>query len=372
MSHFLKTFCWSTITIFLLVTIVDYTNTTKKYEVTINHPGEKEPVNIIVNQVINKDGLPIQYYMDVPSVICLEQVCKIIPVTLYWNNLGEFQKYELEVGSTLEKYKADLFEPQDYKKLQHILSDKNSPFKEVYYDEILTVPTEDDVDAVSGATALQLDEEDTVPGAALGCYTLWHWANGNIVEEIQQITGKSLSKKQLQQFLSSDETTSFLVGLKGISLQKNYEASFVDILLKRVLKDDSVIKQSIVYLENANKEVYINSLKRLFFNGKKAQRLGVVTSLKSYKSNINSNYFDELSTQLSTLKSYQEINAFLNLLQNKDISSKVISDSVSKLMLNNSNFIIARRAYWFLKKQELTQAQQEELNQFYKKYKNKL
>ena len=37
-----------------------------------------------------------------------------------------------------------------HKKLQHILSDKNSPFKEVYYDEILTVPTEDDADAVRG------------------------------------------------------------------------------------------------------------------------------------------------------------------------------------------------------------------------------
>lgn len=372
MPHFLKTFCWSTITIFLLITIVDYTNTTKKIEVTINHPGEKEPVKIIVHQVVDNEGLPIQYYMDVPSVICLEQVCKIIPVKLYWNNLGEYQKYELEAGGTLEKYKADLFEPEDYKKLQHILSDKNSPFKEVYYDEILTVPTEDNADAVSGATALQLDEEDTVPGAALGCYTLWHWANGNIVDEIQQITGKSLSKKQLQKFLINDKKASFLVGLKGISLQKNYEANFVDIVLNRVLKDDTVIKPSIQYLENAKKEVYLNSLKRLFFNGEKAQRLGVITSLKNHKSTINPHYFDELSRQLSALKSYQEINAFLNLLQDKDISSKIISNNVVILMVNNANFIIARRGYWFLKKQELTQEQQEKVEQFYQKNQNRL
>jgi len=118
-------------------------NKTKEitHNIAVHHPGKGrdniEHVELV--EIQNKKGLSVEFYMDVESVICLEEVCKIVPVRIYWNNIGEYIKYELEDGVTLEKYEADFFEKEDYSKLQSILSNFNSPFKNVRVDEILKV-----------------------------------------------------------------------------------------------------------------------------------------------------------------------------------------------------------------------------------------
>ena len=161
MINFVKTYLWILLPLFLISGAEVPLNSTKpiQHKIVVNHPGEKESVAVILNQNVDENGLPTDYYMDVQSVICLEQVCKVIPVRIFWNNLGEYQRYELENGATLEKYEDAIFDPEDYPKLHSILANIASPFKDVYIDEILTV-VDDESDAISGATALELDEED--------------------------------------------------------------------------------------------------------------------------------------------------------------------------------------------------------------------
>lgn len=372
MTHFIKTYIWLFIPLFLFSGLESNTHfyKTNQYAISINHPGEKEPVTITLHQALDKNGIPIEYYMDVPSVICLEEVCKVIPVRLFWNNLGKYQKYELEKGGTLEKYKADVFEPQDYTKLQHILSDANSPFKEVYYHEILTVPTEDDVDAVSGATALELDEKDTVPGAALGCYTLWHWANGEIVQKIKDFTGKVLSEKQLKMALIDENREYFSIAIKELENRKNYSKSFVDIIVEETTKDDLVLKSTFKYLEKSPSQTYFNATKSIFLSANKTQKLAAIRSLRYSKHQPKKEYLNDLSTHISSLKSFQGVSFFLDLMQAKNPNSKKVVKNV--IVLLNADFIIARRVYWFLKNQQTTVSQKEKLNQFYKKHQNSL
>ena len=373
MISFLKTYCWLIIPLFLIGGLNNHTASFKtiQHKVVVNHPGEKMPSTVFLNQEIDKNGLPVEYFMDVQSVICLEQVCKVIPVRIYWNNLGEYLRYELEKGATLEKYEDDFFDTEDYPKLQTILANTNSPFKDVYIDEILTVVDEHDEesDAVSGATALELDEKDTVPGAALTCYTLWHWANGEIVQKIKEITGRSVSNLQLQDFLVDKNKAYYHVALKDLERRNNYDKIVINTILKRTLEDETLLKATFSYLENSPSTIYFSTVKEIFIKGKTKQKLAVIRSLKSIKYNIDITYLESLSNEVSNLSSYQEISFFLDLLERKKaISTKVIENIFPVL---KSEFIRARRVYWFLKNQKLSPSQKKILNDFYKKNKNK-
>lgn len=374
MISFFKTYFWLLIPIFLVFQIRNSKEDGKiiQHQIDVKHPGEKLPFKVVLNQIIDKNGLPTSYFMDVKSVICLEQVCKVIPVRIYWNNLGAYQKYVLEEGATLEKYEDDLFSDEDYPKLHSVLSNSNSPFKEVYIEDILTVVDEhnDESDAVSGATALELDEKDTVPGAALTCYTLWHWANGEIVQQIKQITGSSISDVQLQEFIVDKNSNYFVIALKELADRKNYSKSIIKVIIKKVLEDESLLRSTFDYLEKAPSEIYFSTLKELFLNGGKEQKLAVIRSLKSIKYTISNDFFDAFSNQIATFDSYHELSFFLDILQAKNISSDKIIENVLPIL--KSDFIKARRAYWFLKNQKLTSEQQEVLNAFYIKNKEKL
>ena len=334
---FIKTYIISLPIIFLFLSLkkADVHNQTEQFTISIHHPGEKEAITTTIYQVLNKNGFPVEYYMDVPSVICLEQVCKIIPVRLFWNDLGEYQKYELEQGATLEKYKADLFETEDYTKLHKILSDKRSPFKDVYYNEILTVPNTEEVDAVSGATALQLDLEDTVPGAALGCYTLWHWANGEIVQKITNLTGATLTKQQKLQLINHNK----------------------------------VVYYDVIIASFKNDKIDVELIYQLFKKGNISHRLQVFNLLHRSK-NTSAKFIESISKIVVINKNYQEISSFITFLESNQINSVSIINDVFSLL--KADFIIARRAYWFLKDKELTTYQKNILHQFYNRNKKRL
>ena len=373
MIQFIKTYLWLLFPFLLLSNLKTKQDSFKtiSHEVLIKHPGEKEPVKTILNEIQNEVGLSIEYNMDVYSVICLEDVCKIIPVKLYWNNIGVYQKYELAKGETLEKYEADLFAPEDYIKLQIILSDINSPFKEVYIDEILTVPDEhgdEDLDAVSGATALELDEKDTVPGAALTCYTLRHWANGEVVSKIKNQTGASVSEEQLQDFILNENNTYFHVALNALEKRDSYTKPLIKTIIEKVLNDKSLLRTAFNYFKKSSPELYFYAAERLFLEGKKEQKLAAIQSLKQTDFKIPDSYLDRFSSELKTLKSYQEVSLLLGLMESKNPNSKVVIEQVFPLL--EADLLIARRVYWFLKTEKLSSKQKRILKSFEKKNKS--
>ena len=373
MIHFIKTYFWILVPLFFIsgANISLELNKTIQHKIVVTHPGEKESVTIILNQVVDENGLPISYYMDVQSVICLEEVCKIIPVRIFWNNIGEYQKYQLEEGATLEKYEDDVFDTEDYLKLNTILANTASPFKDVYIDEILTVVDEHgDADAVSGATALELDEKDTVTGAALTCFTLWHWANGEVVNKIKEITGKSVTKQQLEVFLVDENHTYFDIALIDLERRKNYTTPFINIITKRVLEETTLLKATFAYVEKAPANIYFSATEEVFVNGETTQKLAAIRSLKSINYKVSSFYLDGLSNQIQKLSSYQEVSFFLGLMESKNPASKKVIENVLPLL--KSDFIKARRVYWFLKNQQLSSAEQVIISNFFKENKNRL
>lgn len=325
----------------------DDVNTTQ-HKVMVNHPGEKISSEVVLTEVRDEKGLPVKYYMDVQSVLCLEKVCKVIPVRIYWNNIGVYQRYELERGATLEKYKSDIFEPKDYNKLDSILANPASPFKEVYYDEILTVVDElsEDVDAISGATALELDERDTVPGAALTCFTLWHWANGEIVSIIKNITGDAVSKQQLKAFLQDNDNSYYYLVLEQLTKRGIYLDEYLDLVLERVKENAVVIRPTIDYIETAPEEFYFEAIKRIFLMGNQPQKIAALKSIQNIEYIPTLDYLNSLGANISTLDSFQETAAFLELMEIRENYSEKLINNILPLL--DKDFLIARRAYWYL------------------------
>lgn len=345
----------------------------KSYQVTVNHPGEKQPITLLLNQVLDSKEYPIEYYADVKSVICLEQVCKTIAVRVFWNDLGDYLRFELEKGATLEKYKADFFEPEDYVKLQYILSNTDSPFKDVFYHEILTEPEEHgtgDIDAVSGATSLVINEEDTIPGAALTCYTLWHWANGDVKNIIKNITSKTASEAQLLHFLTDENRAYFKLAIDELISRKLYTSYLVDTVFIEVLKNDELLSKGFLYINELPKSLYLKVIYKFYSQTKTNVRLEVIKSLKGIEYDISDEFFEQLSNEINEFKTLQEVSNLLDLFHQRKAKTPTLIQNIMKLL--SKDILISRRAYWFLKTIKLSSNQEKVVNEFYKKNKKRL
>lgn len=342
------------------------------HEVVVNHPGEKSPSTVVLIEVRDSNGLPLEYYMDVESVICLEAVCKVIPVRIYWNNIGVYQRYELDNNGTLEKYKADLFEPEDYKKLDSILANPASPFKEVYINDILTVVNElsEGVDAISGATALELDEKDTVPGAALTCFTLWHWANGEIVSIIKNLTGEAVTNQQLMAFLQNMDDTYYYLVLEQFAKRGIYADEYFDHVLERAKDNAVLIRPTIGYIESAPEEVYFMAIKRLLGIGNHSQKIAALKSIQNIEHVPSIDYLNSLATNISKLDSFQEIAAFLELMEIRGNNSEMLINNILPLL--DKDILLARRSYWFLSSVPLNAEQKKKVDNFFAQNKDRL
>ncbi|WBU88542.1 hypothetical protein [Cellulophaga omnivescoria] len=345
-----------------------------KHHIKVHHPGKGQNniEDAVLVEVKGKNNLPVSYYMDVESVICYENLCKIVPVRIIWNTIGEYQKYELAKGVALEKYEREPYTEEDYSKTQKILLDVDSPFKSIRIDEILTtVKSHDIVDAVAGETLLELNEDDTVDGASLTCYTLWHWAHGAVVEKIKEVTASNFSSKNYIAYLNSDNLQKQLFALTYVNLQKKYEKDVVAAVTQNTLKNNNLVRNAILYAENGSEDTYLSTLKTFITKGNTKLKIAALNSLLNANTRLNSNYVTDLSLVVSKNITYYETALFLRILQQN--KQAVTSNLISNLMpLLQKDIVISRNVYWFLKGENLTTLQQKVLNNFAKKHKNQL
>jgi hypothetical protein len=167
-----------------------------KHKIQVIHPGKHmdQPIESILVEKLKKNGETLEFLINVESVICTNNTCKIVPVNIYWDKFGAYNRIELEKGDYLEKLDGEEFSKREYRKLDKILKNKKSVLANYNIDEILVADkaTESEeklknIDAVSGATILSIPDMETIKGATLTCYTLWHWVNGDVSKRIKEI-----------------------------------------------------------------------------------------------------------------------------------------------------------------------------------------
>jgi hypothetical protein len=338
----------------------------KSHSVMYSHPGLKDSILVKRTFFETPDN---GYYMNVPSVYCTDDICKIDTLRIFWNDIGSYQRFELKPGVDLEKAKGELFTAQDYKKLHLILKDKNSPFKTFKIDNILSTQKEQNgaVDIHSGATVLDIDEGAYVKGAVLTCFTLWHWANGQLQEIIKKITGDTATNQDFTAYLNHGDIDHKLFAINLLISRKIYEPQLL-ILVKDQYKLESLpVKRSVInYLENAPEEMYLSSILDLFNSDDSEQRVACLQSLLRSNANLTLYLYQKIYGQLSNLKTYHEVDLLLALLDKKDQNTEEIIKSLFSF-LSHSNILISRRVYWFLENQKLDKKQTKILERYSKK-----
>lgn len=140
-----------------------------------------------------------KYSATIMAPVCEEGICYNVNVIFNWNLIGEFIDYQVQPYDPLTKLDHKPFTLGDYAKLQSILTNHDLVFTGLAPDK-LVVKAEDTVDGYSGATVEAIKEE-VIDGALFTCYTLWHIANGPVVDSIRRHTQRQLDKPTITKII---------------------------------------------------------------------------------------------------------------------------------------------------------------------------
>ncbi|CAG2532393.1 hypothetical protein MAR621_02721 [Maribacter dokdonensis] len=340
-----------------------------KHTLHVIHKGisTTEPVACTLVEITNEKALPHEFYMDVESVVCGDNQCKIDVVRIYWDELGHFNKLVLPDDVALEKSEGKSFTNADYKKLHEILKNENSALKNVYKDEIVGTVGSEGVDAMSGETIL-LEKSAYVKGAVWTCYSLWHWANGDVKQHIRDITGNSYSKSELQSFLQKDNYQLF--ALEQLIRKKDFSKKTVNAIINAIKTNPELLRTSMRYWNSAPGDIYQYGAQQLLPAVNSTNRVLYLTDILQTEQKLNTAFINATNPLIAKF-SYQEIDIFLNILKEKKLTTP---NTITQLtvLLRADDFLISRRVYYFLKTQELSADDKLKIEDYYQQWKHKL
>jgi hypothetical protein len=343
------------------------------YVVEVLHPGIDMVETVDKTLVRSTCSLiePAEFYMDVESVVCGDLQCRIDIIRIYWDELGFYKRIKLPNGVELEKAEGASFSQVDYKKMDSILSDRNSSLKDVQKYEVTGSETSEGVDALAGAT-IALDTKSYVKGAVWTCYTLWHWVNGNITTTIRDITGESMTLNALVNDLQENSMTKKIFALEQLIRLNFHESKVTNAVLQLKFEENLKLQKLIIdYIEQLPSVDYFEAIECLLKGENEKISVLALQSLLNTSKEPSEDFLNTLSKQLVSSNSFQQIDLFIRILEIKEL----VSPSINKHMLTilmQSDFILARRVYWFLSKQELSKQNKNQLQFFYNNNSEKL
>lgn len=365
------------------------------HQIVVKHPGiyDNKPQPYTISQALDERGHPVGYFMELDSVVCTENLCKVVTVTMDWDALGDYRSYSVADGSVLEKALIPdenatpedpaaenlpldrdqawtAFTDEDHDKLHGILSDRSSILKDQQLSELTSYRDKSRVDAMSGATPLTV-RESVVQGAALSSYHLWHWANGEVVALARELTHENCSEELLLEFLASDESRYNLFALEHLQQYQLFTPAIVSAVIDVMSRGKSdQIDSGLAYLRLAfpDQDALYEQLPQLFEIGSSDTRIHLLGLLEAELSSSAAK-LDQLIVGLEKTDSYYELHLFLGLAEQHEQVSEQVLTRASRF-LESENFFMARRAYWFLEKQTLNEQLTRQMEAFRNKCEN--
>jgi hypothetical protein len=344
------------------------------HPVQLTHPavGKRKPAPCTLYQARGEKGLPTGYHMVVNSVVCRKKTCEVLAGRMYWDAIGRYQRYELPPGKQLTRKNHATFTPQEYARLDRLLRNRNSPLRDYAHKKLTAPGAWDDIDAVTGATANEIKAE-VVAGAGYTCYTLWHWANGDVVGEIRGLTAASLDTALACRLLAGGDKDAVLFALKNLESRNLHDAPVVA-AVRKVMPDagSEALMLSLGYLCRSSQGAgaFYRDTADLFWKLRSRGRQSVLDFVEA-QPNPAPIFFDELVGGLPNMTEYYEIHRVLALVEkHRHASPRLIPRVV--VLLEHDNFFIARRAYWFLENRELGEAERTAVGAFRRKYGSRL
>ncbi len=322
----------------------------------------------------DEDGSPNGYHLSFEVHVCADQQCRMVNVTMYWDALGNYQRLECPLHAPLTRKQHDPFTPDDYRKLDRILSDRQSILGTLPFEGLVEQPQPEqveDVDGWSGATPLTV-ADSVVEGAAFTTWTLWRWANGDIVPHLRASTQQRATPKFVRQLLRSEDHREAGFALRHLLEPCPSHEQFVDDAFE-VLENTQHAEHVSLALdfvcralsdERRLHERLIESICRMATHTSRP-----VIDYFAAQPELHAATLEGLSGALEQLP-YLPVHRILQLLAKREGSPKIEAD-VARL-LDHENFFIARRAYEHLTNQTPGAETRHKLDAFREQYRDRL
>ena len=209
-------------------------------------------------------------------------------------------------------------------------------------------------------------------GAAYTSWTMWRWANGEIVPKLQALTAQRCTPAYLRHLLHSKDRREVDFALKYILQHHASDEQFADDVL-HVLEtsDREHVSLSLEFLHRAMKDRrrlhgrLIESYCRMSSNYSP-----LVMDYFSAQKDLPAETLEGLTAVLDRLP-YFQIHLILRMLDQRAFFSGQVESDVARL-LDNKDFFIARRASEHLMKHQLGAETKRKLDAFRQQYRQRL
>ncbi len=298
-------------------------------------------------ETIAANGLPVNYFRNVRTGVCVEGKCRMINICLFWDPTGRYLGFELLHGEFLSKTDHVPFIDEDYDKLHSVLANSNSPLAHLTINDLVPPKKPGTVDAISSATIAGI-LESVVKGAVYTTYTLWHLVYGEAVREAEKLTIGKLTPALILEILHSSNSDDKIWMLNHYPSGLATDSAVLGTMLKMV--DDPNVylaERALNALTPAmmGLDTVQQRLVAVFRTTGFVQKRLILQKFYSL-SHLNETAASSLSSDLSKLSGILFVQV-LDLFRKHRIFSGQITGEVMK-MLENENRFISGKAYQFL------------------------
>ena len=292
-------------------------------------------------------GFPCEYSLSLQAEVCLGQVCNRVDATLFWDALGRFQRLEVPLGVPLTKLDHIPFGKKDSIRLDEILKDTGSilgnyPVGFFQGSEFRS----DQVDGVSAATPIAV-RNAVVEGAAYTTWVLWHWVNGEVVNELHALTALHATSGYLESCLLSGDPGFVRFALEYILENAMQDLQYRDAcfqILETGKRDNC--RFALQYLTDG-------SMGRVVLHRRLVELIGInpgssrlILEYFETQPDLDPGIMEQMAEQFDRLSPY-DLYAVLNVLETHSGNNGMVRERVSKL-LDSDNAYVVRCAQEFL------------------------
>ena len=304
------------------------------------HPSRPQRVYPL-SQIVDENGFPKEYTLSLNLDVCLDQVCNRIDVNLIWDALGRYLRMEMPIGTALEKRDHVPFDQQDCIRMDEILGDAGSILGTFPPEDFLepSGSNPEKVDGVSAATPLAL-RNAVIDGAAHTTWVLWHWVNGDIVNELRALTTACASSGYLKNGLQSADDDLVQFALRNILENQVQDSGFRDDcfrILEMGPRQNSRLALRYLAERSPDREELHRRLVGLIGANSGSNRL--ILEYFDTQAEWSPALREAMAGRLGTLSSY-DLYAVLNLLEKHGGDTGPVRAQVSRLLASDNAYVV--------------------------------
>jgi len=211
-------------------------------------------------------GMPVYFGRYFFKDVCISGKCKMIRVWLFWDGAGNYLGYQVPDDEPLTKSDHTVFEPEDYQKLDKILSDRSSILEDLKQEDLVIIPDSIEnpyeLDGYTAATQPALSEV-IVKDAVYTCHTLWHTVYGSTQQEVFRLLNERTDVDFLEKMLASKQPGKIIWVIDAVEKQRKYHEEFYPRFIEYIKSEDDLLAdKALDYFQNSmlNDELLRNRL----------------------------------------------------------------------------------------------------------------